>query len=786
MAIMDVSVVLRLVDQLSGPAKKTADALRQIVDTTKQLKGAGGLDSIGKSLTSAVSATNRLRSEIRSLASDMQRLTGLSRGVMVGGRNTSWANQQVAAWRQVVQVQQQVIANQRRIAMGGGGFGGGRGGHGNPLYPMVPYHPLQHGLAEIGRAGADYNRQLTIGRMNSRTAEEIAAIRKRAAEVSRIVPMTSQAEIFKQINEMVPAFGDVKHALEFSPYFARSDALVATMLGRRQDSQSLYMARALEGVGAMKDHDRAIRLVDMWTQAIIGSGGKMTPENLSLAATYMRGSRFGANDEFMGRVLPSLIQQSQRPSTVGQELMSLSAYIVGQRFPKDIIPEWIQAGLIDESKLRKDKFGASKKSLMPGAVVGSDKYLRNPFEWVQKFVVPILEKEGILNDPEAVAKRISQLFPLRTAADIVTEMVTLAGQIRRDIDLYRKVQPPEKAIQTAVSGDWKSAVMDFVAAFNDLAKAFTEPLVEPAIAAMASVANTMRAITKSLEGVSPAVMQTVAVGGGLAGLVAVLRSPLLRTLLGGGIGFMAAGPMGALVGGGLASALTQVGTAATSATASLSGLGGGLSSLLVWLTRLSVPVAALAGAIGMKQATEEVAGMTSSQRWRHWGNDPWIKRLERANAGREQLGLPKIGEVPFLNSNLFQPFNTGVQQGVAPWQQGFLGTVGSFDGPWEQKGAQAGSSWGQAFVNAVRGALSAIGAIQVPMPSLPRPNIAPQPQSAPGGGGGSSETRSASISIIQNIHGSSDPKRTAETVYAQLAESLDRALADGAYAGSLA
>jgi len=328
--------------------------------------------------------------------------------------------------------------------------------------------------------------------------------------------------------------------------------------------------------------------------------------------------------------------------------------------------------------------------------------------------------------------------------------------------------------------------MDFVAAFNDLAKAFTEPLVEPAIAAMASVANTMRAITKSLEGVNPAVMQTVAVGGGLAGLVAILRSPLLRTLLGGGIGFMAAGPMGALVGGGLASALTQVGTAATSATASLSGLGGGLSSLLVWLTRLSVPVAALAGAIGMKQATEEVAGMTSSQRWRHWGNDPWIKRLERANAGREQLGLPKIGEVPFLNSNLFQPFNTGVQQGVAPWQQGFLGTVGSFDGPWEQKGAQAGSSWGQAFVNAVRGALSAIGAIQVPMPSLPRPNIAPQPQSAPGGGGGSSETRSASISIIQNIHGSSDPKRTAETVYAQLAESLDRALADGAYAGSLA
>jgi hypothetical protein len=41
---MDVSVVLRLVDQLSGPAKKTAESLRQIVDATKALKSIGGLD----------------------------------------------------------------------------------------------------------------------------------------------------------------------------------------------------------------------------------------------------------------------------------------------------------------------------------------------------------------------------------------------------------------------------------------------------------------------------------------------------------------------------------------------------------------------------------------------------------------------------------------------------------------------------------------------------------------------------------------------------------------------
>jgi hypothetical protein len=62
---------------------------------------------------------------------------------------------------------------------------------------------------------------------------------------------------------------------------------------------------------------------------------------------------------------------------------------------------------------------------------------------VQKFVVPMLEKEGILNDPEAVAKRIGQLFPLRTAAGIVTEMVTMRDMIRKDVDLLRKVRPTQ-------------------------------------------------------------------------------------------------------------------------------------------------------------------------------------------------------------------------------------------------------------------------------------------------------------------------------------------------------
>jgi hypothetical protein len=111
-----------------------------------------------------------------------------------------------------------------------------------------------------------------------------------------------------------------------------------------------------------------------------------------------------------------------------------------------------------------------------------------------------------------VAKRISQLFPLRTAADIVTEMVTMRDQIRKDVSLFGNVQDPTKALNTAVTGDWGSAVANFKAAFENLAQTFTGPLVEPAIAVMNKVAAAMQAIAGSLSGVDPTVLGVI--GGG--------------------------------------------------------------------------------------------------------------------------------------------------------------------------------------------------------------------------------------------------------------------------------
>jgi hypothetical protein len=101
------------------------------------------------------------------------------------------------------------------------------------------------------------------------------------------------------------------------------------------------------------------------------------------------------------------------------------------------------------------------------------------------------------------------------------------------VDLLRKVQSPEKALQTGVSGDWGSAVANFKAAFENLAQAFTSPLIEPSIAVMNKVAGAMQAIAGSLSGVDPTVLGLIGGGGlvaALAGITGLLSLPFFRML----------------------------------------------------------------------------------------------------------------------------------------------------------------------------------------------------------------------------------------------------------------
>jgi hypothetical protein len=748
MSTMDVSVILRLVDQLSGPAQKAAKSLRDMVSAAKQLGGLK-LDQLPKVFDASANATARLQGNLKQLDVAMRGVTSnaasLNRSLAAAGNANPW-RAQVAGMRQVAAMQRQLINNQGSMSHGGQGM----------LLQHPVIHAVGHGLREIAGAGIEYSREGALAMMAGRTPDELDAMKKRAREVAGSVPMTTEAESIKQMSEMVMAFGNLEHTMEFAEKFARVDALISAVQGHRVEGQSFHLARALEQVGATKDTARADVLLDDWAKAIVGSRGKITPEQINMSTTYMRGSKYAVGDDFLGKVMPALIMQSARASSVGNEIASLTGYIVGNRLPKEKIPDLIAAGLIDPSKVVPDKHSASKMKLTENAFYGSKDYLNNPFEWVVKYVGDMAKREG-LDTAAKISERINYLFSNRMVADMVGEAVINQSQIRKDIGLFNQAPSAAEALKIGQANDWTQALSNFGAAITDFAKNITGPVIKPAIGLLNQLSAMMRTVGGSFVGQ----LGTLATLGGLGFMM--MRSGALTALLGGGLGFMGGGPVGMLAGTMLAERLFGIGPAAAGAAAGISMLGTALGAISAVLAGLAL-AKWIDGTQGAKDLNKAILG--DNQLTGDFKGD--AAKLYAGKDGlrtwmRKQLGIPeddgKSDPVPWGGSPNFSVDDIRSRLGM----------------DLKPEGEKAGQSW----LDAVMEVIKSLGTMSIPGPQIAPPAV-PQNYQAPAPAPADQRASIGNINI--HVHGSGDPHATAQAVYKQFTAAVDRHLSDGAYA----
>jgi hypothetical protein len=836
MANVDVKVILKLVDGLTGPAKKAADSLKKIVDlTTKLTKAGGGLNALPKQfqalntqvanlgkvstastkamssgLAGAASATTKLAADVKILsAAETAAAAGAkSLAASMASLNSQggWAKQQASSMQGIISAQKQIIANNKRMATSVPSIGGaGAGGHGSGLLGgYIGYraaHEVGHGLKETFLAGADYQRETALAHIGGRTVEEIKEMQAKALELSHSVAMTSQAESLKQQNEAIMAVGDVSHMLNFAKKFAENDALVAAVTGERQEGQSFHLMKSLEQVGATKagQEDRANSLIDMWGQSIAASRGRITAQAISSATNYMKSSKYAAGDEFMGRVLPALIMQSQRPSTVGQELMSLAGYVVGNRVPMNKVPDLVKAGLIDPSKVVRDEHSPNKQRLEPGAWYGSSDYLKNPFEWVVQHFGDMAKREG-LTTAEEISKRVNELIPNRNVADAIQEAIINQSQIRKDVALATNAPKAADAIQFERAHDFKAAAMDLSAGMADLGKAFSGPFVEPVIHGMNNLADTARTVGSELSD-HPFVAASIATSL-VGGLVRFLPHAISTSLAGTGIGYAIGGPMGALVGGMLGKGmLGGARTAAVATAAEATAVGAGLASsvgagLLFALKNLNLAAlvsAALVEAIQNKESItrsfdnllggpENPASAEGIKAWRS-------RRFGRGSGFVLHAATPiSAPAVPELAPKLPEVFggdldSSGISRALAASDAGGSKVLDSVISraatDAKPAAAEAGASLGQTVVDAFKSAIEAIGNIHIPMPSVP----SAAPAAAPAASGahlGHASVKIDSVVVHNNISGG-DPKQVAEAVHRKFVQSYESHLSDGHY-----
>jgi len=437
-------------------------------------------------------------------------------------------------------------------------------------------HRTAHDAAEFAHQRA----ALAIGGMNPAEVKEAVG---RAYQMR--VPGMSAADNLRSIGELRMVFGSTAEALEHVGSVQRAAAaLKAINPSMNGESESYNLARALELKGVSNDPAHFNRLNNMMVQAINATHGKVNAEEFMAFTQYAgSGTARTLSDEFYTRVAPTLIQE-MHGNTAGRALATLRRQLVGGHMQVSAATEWMKLGLLDRHRVEFDKIGHVKK-VHPGALVGSEEFVSDPYAWIHKYLTPALKRRGI-TDEKQVAIELANLFSDRYAENMATILLTQKQRIEKDRGLIAGAPGTESA-EYAKTHDPIAAANDLAASVNTLLAAFGSPLAKPAIEGMTKLSDWMHDL------------------GGIFGQFA--RKHPFRAAGVSGFGALSAGYVGFKG----FQALWGLGTAGPALNASAAALDGSAAALDAAAAKLA--------AGGQLPGVLPSTSVPPSGRWSYWG-----------------------------------------------------------------------------------------------------------------------------------------------------------------------
>lgn len=351
------------------------------------------------------------------------------------------------------------------------------------------------------------------------------------------------SSVLSDIKEARMVFGSTEHAMDFIDPLEKMRVVLNSVMEGSGDKAAAYaMGRAGELKGLTQPGE-FISYFDKMTKAIVASGGMVTPESFMQATQYGRLASKGWNEDFYTRILPSMIQE-MGPSQTGTALMSLFGTLAQGKVSIRSLGEMQKLGLIgDESKIIKNQQG-DPKGFNPGAIVGTDEFIKNPYKWAQDYLKPLVEKKlghALKPGDEEAIGLLGGMFGNRTSAQAIATLLLEQSRIDKDAKLVDQAKGLDAA-DRLLENDPKAAMNNFKSAWDNLLTSFGAPLVGPAISAMNAMAGVMKSIT-AVAAAHPEAVKALGVGAGGAGLALAaggsiaMSAAIWRTLFGsGGLG----------------------------------------------------------------------------------------------------------------------------------------------------------------------------------------------------------------------------------------------------------
>ncbi|WFR81405.1 phage tail protein [Janthinobacterium rivuli] len=293
--------------------------------------------------------------------------------------------------------------------------------------------PVVKGLNEAKHYQTEVGRVNALGLGDKVSAEAVAFARNMKTYG------TSQLDNLQLMRDGMSAFADVHHAEMVAPILAKmkfsNHAFFGEAEGADNERKFMDMLKVIELRGGLESKEKFEAQANIVQQVITATGGRVGPnEWLNMIKTGGIAAKGLKDDAFYYQMEP--LVQEMSGNRVGTSLMSAYQNLYQGRTTKRSAKKLEEFGLIgDKSKVTHDKAG-QLSFLNPGALLGSELFRENQFEWMEKVLLPQLAKKGI-KDKNQVLDAIGSIFSNRTASNLYSQMYLQRGQIHKNEKLNR-------------------------------------------------------------------------------------------------------------------------------------------------------------------------------------------------------------------------------------------------------------------------------------------------------------------------------------------------------------
>ncbi|WP_336152606.1 phage tail tape measure protein [Acinetobacter ursingii] len=392
--------------------------------------------------------------------------------------------------------------------------------------------------------------------------------------------------------------GDLHHTKMVTPLLAKmkfgNEALYGDEKGGENEKQFMDMLKVIELRNGLKSESAFKEQANMIQQIITATGGRVQAnEWLDLIKTGGVAAK-GIDPKAFYYTLEPLVQE-MTGNRVGTALMSANQNLYQGRTTKRAANNLNKLGLIeDASKVHHDKAG-QLSFLDVGAVKGAKLFKSNPFEWMEKVLLPQLASKGITESGQ-IHDAINSIFSNRTAASLYTNMYDQRENIHKNMKLNEGAESIDQISERA-KGTVSGKEIEARAKLHDSYLEFGKTIMPAYTKALEMATGAMQSFTGWMQQ-NPTLAK--ALGTGLliiaAGLVAIgglllVFSPLILSMLSLRLMMVTLGVQG--------SALSFALRMLVMPFSLLKGAITGIGSALMWLARLAMahPILALISAV---------------------------------------------------------------------------------------------------------------------------------------------------------------------------------------------